>query len=124
MLVEADAAALRKARRGSPAQTSGDTAGRPAPAAGAAALGQVLDQAVRELRQLFGGSAGVAAGPLTPRELEVLRLLAEGLPNKEIAYRLALSTGTVKAHTAAIYRKLDALNRTEAVTRAREAGLL
>jgi LuxR family maltose regulon positive regulatory protein len=62
--------------------------------------------------------------PLTPRELEVLSLIAEGLTNAEIARLLVLSPGTVKAHTAAIYRKLDVAHRTEAVARARKLGLL
>lgn len=62
--------------------------------------------------------------PLSERELEVLRLLAEGLTNAQIAERLVISTGTVKAHTAAIFRKLDTSNRTQAVTRAREVGLV
>lgn len=77
--------------------------------------------------QAGGARAPTAAGPveaLTGRELEVLRLMALGLTNRAIAARLVVSTGTVKAHTAAIYRKLDAANRTEAAQRARELGLL
>jgi LuxR family maltose regulon positive regulatory protein len=58
------------------------------------------------------------------RELEVLRLMAEGLTNQEIAVRLVLAPNTIKAHTANIYRKLEAENRTQAVTRARELGLI
>lgn len=60
---------------------------------------------------------------LTPRQLDVLRCLARGLPNKLIARELALTEGTVKIHIAAILRVLQARNRTEAVVRAREAGL-
>lgn len=60
---------------------------------------------------------------LTPRQLDVLRCLVRGLPNKLIARELALTEGTVKIHIAAILRVLDARNRTEAVVRAREAGL-
>lgn len=60
---------------------------------------------------------------LTPRQLDVLRCLVRGLPNKLIARELALTEGTVKIHIAAILRVLSARNRTEAVVRAREAGL-
>src|SRR5881409_3325763 len=52
---------------------------------------------------------------LTPREVEVLELLAEGLPNKGIARRLDISDQTVKFHVASIYGKLGASNRTDAV---------
>ncbi len=72
-------------------------------------------------------SASQPAGliePLSRRELEVLHLLALGKTNQEIAGQLIVSPGTVKAHTASIYRKLDVANRTEAVTRARRLGIL
>jgi LuxR family maltose regulon positive regulatory protein len=62
--------------------------------------------------------------PLTERELEVLRLLAEGLSNQAIAARLVVALGTVKTHTASLYRKLDVTSRTQAVARAAELGLL
>ncbi len=61
---------------------------------------------------------------LTPRELEVLQLLAEGLANKQVARRLGLSEHTVKFHVNAILSKLDAHSRTEAVTRAARLGLI
>jgi len=61
---------------------------------------------------------------LTPRELEVLRLLAEGLPNKAIARRLDLSEHTVKFHLNAILGKLGAQSRTEAVVHAIRLGLI
>lgn len=61
---------------------------------------------------------------LSERELEVLALLAAGKTNAEAAAALSISVGTVKSHSANIYRKLDARNRTEAVARAREIGLL
>src|SRR5262249_36152223 len=69
----------------------------------------------------------IAPGPIEPlseREVEVLRLVAEGLPNKEVAARLIVATGTVKAHLHNICGKLEATNRTGAVARARELGLL
>jgi len=62
--------------------------------------------------------------PLSPRELEVLRLLAAGASNREIGARLVISAGTVKAHLHHIYGKLDVHNRTEAAARARALGLL
>ncbi|MCL4562129.1 MAG: LuxR C-terminal-related transcriptional regulator [Chloroflexi bacterium] len=68
--------------------------------------------------------AGDLVEPLSQRELEVLQLLALGRTNQEIAQQLIVAPGTVKAHTASIYRKLDAANRTEAVARARQLGLL
>lgn len=62
--------------------------------------------------------------PLTPREQEVLQLLAEGLPNKIIAQRLTISEHTVKFHINAILGKLGAQSRTDAVVRATRSGLL
>lgn len=62
--------------------------------------------------------------PLTPREVEVLEELAEGLSNKAIAARLGISDQTVKFHVAAICGKLGAANRTEAVRRAIRRGLI
>ena len=62
--------------------------------------------------------------PLSQRELEVLHLMALGRTNKEIAQQLIISLGTVKAHTAGIFRKLDVANRTEAVAHARQLGIL
>ena len=61
---------------------------------------------------------------LTPRELEVLQLLAEGLSNKAIAYQLDISDHTVKFHVNAIMGKLDAQSRTEAAVRATRMGLI
>lgn len=62
--------------------------------------------------------------PLTERELEVLRLLAEGLSNLEIAGRLVLSPNTLKAHTQNIYSKMDVHSRVQLVNKARALGLL
>ncbi|MEZ4713898.1 MAG: response regulator transcription factor [Caldilineaceae bacterium] len=62
--------------------------------------------------------------PLTPRELEVLQLMAEGLTNKAIARQLEISEHTVKFHINTILSKLYASSRTEAVVRATRAGLI
>ena len=62
--------------------------------------------------------------PLTAREVEVLQLLAEGLPNKSIATRLGISDQTVKFHVASICGKLGAANRTQAVRLAVRRGLI
>ncbi|MEW5985647.1 MAG: response regulator transcription factor [Chloroflexota bacterium] len=64
------------------------------------------------------------AEELTPREREVLQLLAEGLPNKLIAQRLSISDHTVKFHVNAILTKLSVQSRTEAVVRATRLGLI
>jgi len=62
--------------------------------------------------------------PLTPREQEVLRWLAEGATNQEIAEHLVVSLTTVKKHVGNLFLKLAAENRTHAVARARELSLL
>src|SRR5579884_1053287 len=62
--------------------------------------------------------------PLSQRELEVLRLVAAGLSNQEISERLFLALGTVKGYNLKIFGKLGVQRRTEAITRARELGLL
>ncbi len=61
---------------------------------------------------------------LTERELEVLRLLAQGMPNKEIATQLVISERTAKFHVSSIMGKLGATNRTEAVSLAAQRGLI
>lgn len=87
-----------------------------------------LDHVTRVIRDVAGGGTylrrddlGVAG--LSPRECDVLALLADGETNGEIAARLHLSRDTVKQHAAAIYRKLGVRNRTEAARRADELGL-
>ena len=61
---------------------------------------------------------------LTERELEVLRLLAEGITNKEIARRLVVAPSTVKQHLKHIYRKLDVHSRVQAIQRGQDLDLL
>ena len=72
----------------------------------------------------FPGDEAALVEELTPRELEVLRLLAEGLPNKAIAQRLDISEHTVKFHVNALLGKLGVGSRTEAVVRATRLGLV
>lgn len=62
--------------------------------------------------------------PLSQRELEILKLIAQGLSNREISERLFLALSTVKVHNRQIFDKLQVQSRTEAVARARELGLL
>jgi LuxR family maltose regulon positive regulatory protein len=73
------------------------------------------------------GSAPTAPGivePLTSRELEVLQMLAGGRSNQAIAGQLVVTLDTVKKHVSHLLGKLGAANRTEAVARARELGLI
>ncbi len=79
------------------------------------------------LSSLFPRDAGTTeslAEPLTTREMDVLRLMAEGLPNKAIAARLEISEFTVKFHVNAILGKLGAQSRTEAAMTAARMGLI
>jgi len=61
---------------------------------------------------------------ITPRELEILEAMAGGFSNREIAERLFVSENTVKTHAARLFDKLSARRRTQAVQRAKEAGLI
>ncbi|MDA1188306.1 MAG: response regulator transcription factor [Chloroflexi bacterium] len=70
------------------------------------------------------GQPDAPVGQLTPRELDVLRLLASGLPNKTIAQNLEISEHTVKFHVNSILGKLGATSRTDAVVRASRLGLV
>lgn len=78
----------------------------------------------REQRERAPGLDAGESEPLTPREIDVLELLAEGLPNKAIADRLGISDQTVKFHVASIAGKLGASNRTDAVRRGVRRGLV
>lgn len=75
--------------------------------------------AMRECRQ----AANSSPEKLTPRQLEVLALLCEGLPNKAIGRRLNISSATVKIHVAHIFRALNVSSRLQAVIAARNLGL-
>jgi ATP/maltotriose-dependent transcriptional regulator MalT len=69
-------------------------------------------------------SASVERFGLTPRELEILTLIAHGLSNREIAEKLFVSENTVKTHSANLFSKLNARRRTQAVQIAKEAGVI
>jgi DNA-binding CsgD family transcriptional regulator len=69
-------------------------------------------------------SASVQRLGLTPRELEILALIAEGLSTREIAERIYVSENTVKTHSANLFSKLNARRRTQAVQIAKEAGVI
>jgi LuxR family maltose regulon positive regulatory protein len=88
-------------------------------------LTQILaGAAASEGRSPRGTDGSPLLEPLSERELEVLRLVADGLSNREIAQRLFVSVGTVKAHVHHIYGKLLVRSRTQAVARARELQLI
>jgi DNA-binding NarL/FixJ family response regulator len=90
--------------------------------------GAYFDPAVAHivLRQIGNPAAAVpsALSPLTPRETEVLRLVADGVANAEIAHRLSLGLGTVKGHIRDILEKLSAADRTQAAVLALRRGLI
>jgi LuxR family maltose regulon positive regulatory protein len=65
-----------------------------------------------------------ASDPLSPREREVLQLIALGLTNQEIAAKLVIAPSTAKRHTSNIYNKLGVNNRAEATARAYELGIV
>lgn len=92
---------------------------------------KVMPDYVARLLAACGGDLGLPAPaeqalpePLTPREQEILELLAAGMRNREIAEQLVISPQTVKKHTGNIYGKLGVSSRTEAVARARKLDLL
>ena len=101
-----------------------------APAATAEEIAAALEAVARgfalvspaELAAWLPEPAAAEQDPLSPREHEVLRMLADGLANKEIAYRLSISEHTVKFHVASILSKLGVQTRTEAVTRGIRRG--
>ena len=93
-----------------------------APARDGGIMPRRVDEAERRL--VARSPAAVAGEPLSERELAVLRLLPTRLSQREIGRSLYVSVNTVKTHTKSIFRKLGVSNRTEAVERARELGLI
>jgi DNA-binding NarL/FixJ family response regulator len=110
-----------------PAQAGGEEIIAAVEAAAAGLV--VLDP--RDLESLIGaplaaprGAPGTEAQPLTSREIEVLRMIAEGFGNKTIAWKLGISEHTVKFHVGSIMSKLGASSRTEAVSIGIRRGLI
>lgn len=104
-------------------------------AAAIALVGVVVGMVVRERNESRRGAHGqtarggapvkaTLAASLSPREREILRLLGEGLSNKQMARRLTVSENTVKTHLANVYGKLGVNKRVEAVIAAQSLGLL
>jgi LuxR family maltose regulon positive regulatory protein len=89
-----------------------------------AIVGEALDAIERRGGQRPRSSAVLLAEPLSEREQAILRYLPTMMSNQEIAGELFVSVNTVKTHLKAIYRKLDATGRREAVQRGRELGLM
>jgi DNA-binding NarL/FixJ family response regulator len=79
--------------------------------------------ALRAARTLLDARAERQKVQLTERELEVLRCVAKGLPNKLIARSLGISEKTVKAHLTRIYHQIGVTDRTQAALRAKQRGL-
>lgn len=100
--------AIRKACAGEPVLWAGD-------------IGRLL---VKYARGEAGGPHGGEMGALSAREREVLRLIVDGLPNREIARRLYISPRTVKAHVFQILRKMGVSSRTQAAIEAIRRGIL
>ena len=91
----------------------------------AAALGELARQALAEaqdLRDSLNTPQITGEHPFSPREQEVLTLAAQGLSNKEIAYRLGISDRTVQFHMNSVFNKTDTSSRTEAATFALQRG--
>ena len=84
---------------------------------------RLMAEVAAALAETEGDLAGRLPGKLTSRQAEVLRLLADGLSNKEIAARLYLSPGTVERHVTTIYRKLGLGGRVDAARYAVKNGL-
>jgi LuxR family maltose regulon positive regulatory protein len=83
-----------------------------------------LQSATESQKSKISNQQSTMLEPLSERELEVLRLVAQGLTNNEISQRLVLALSTIKGHNLRIFGKLQARNRSEAIKRARELGLL
>ena len=85
---------------------------------------KVAEQVLRQFQELSSRSEAEFISPLTPRETEILRYVAEGYLNKQIAAELNISEQTIKNHITSILRKLNANARTEAVVIAIRCGII
>jgi DNA-binding NarL/FixJ family response regulator len=126
---------LRRARPGgrvllmSATERISPSASRAAGAAGFIGTGSSTEQIAHAVRMAWHGRAVGQVGPapagrLSGRQRDVLRLMAAGATNREIATKLGLSPHTVKGHTSGLYRRLSVRNRAQAVRRAERVGLL
>nr|WP_295112981.1 response regulator transcription factor [uncultured Caulobacter sp.] len=79
---------------------------------------------IETIRARVQGIRALELKALPPRQLQVLRLMAEGMSNKQIAQKLTISPSTVKIHVARLTEELGAINRTDAVARAKSAWIL
>jgi DNA-binding NarL/FixJ family response regulator len=84
----------------------------------------ILDDRSLQATPEIGDAKPERASTLTQRQIEILRLLSEGMPNKTIATRLDLSVKTVKVHITAIFKVLNVANRTQAGVAGRKAGII
>jgi len=116
------ARAIRAGARGALPRTA--TGEQIAAAVAAAAAGLTVLSGEMSAARPAVHAAPPPAQALTPREVEVLAMLAEGLANKEIAGRLGISDHTVKSHVASIFAKLGASSRAEAVVSGARMGLI
>ena len=87
-----------------------------------------LDSLLDACQATFGESTrsqpGELPDPLTPRELEIMRLICKGYSNPELADELVVTVNTIKKHTSNIYGKLGVRSRTQAIARAHDLGLV
>jgi two-component system response regulator DesR len=102
-------------------------------AAGVISTNAPADRLIHGIRKLVRGQRFIdpefalaaldaGANPLTPRDVEILRLTADGIPTREVAERLSLSVATVRNHLSAITRKIGGRTRIDAIRIARESG--
>jgi DNA-binding NarL/FixJ family response regulator len=84
----------------------------------------VLDPRAADMLTDFMNNKRTAVDPLSAREIEIIRLISQGLSNQEIAQVLHISENTIKSHNKEIFAKLDVHNRVEAVVAAKKRGLL
>ncbi len=87
-------------------------------------LGAFHQDRISRSRARQGNPRGLLPEPLSEREVTLLKLIAAGMSNKEMAHNLVISIGTVKAHVHHVFRKLGVRSRTQAVAQAKELGLL
>jgi len=92
--------------------------------AAVATLGELAQQALNEAQNFASSQKinSISTHPFSPRELQVITLTAEGLTNKEIAYRLGLSERTIQFHLTSVFNKTGTSSRTEAVALAIRSG--